>query len=50
VLREELLDSPGWSYPVAAQTADAVAPGDRVEVAQISARYGAGAATVLRLV
>ncbi|UWR74683.1 glycoside hydrolase/phage tail family protein [Phaeobacter inhibens] len=50
VLREELLDSPGWSYPVAAQTADAVAPGDRVEVAQVSARYGAGAATARRLV
>ena len=42
VLREEILTTPSWTYDLAAQAADGVAPGDRVEVAQLSARFGAG--------
>ncbi|MGR3759617.1 baseplate multidomain protein megatron [Roseobacteraceae bacterium NS-SX3] len=49
VLREETAASPAWSYTAAAQAADGAAAGDRVEVAQISARYGAGPAAVLEL-
>ena len=49
VLREEQLSQPSWVYAVSDQTTDAVAPGDQIEVAQISARYGAGAAGRLRL-
>ena len=42
VLREETLNTSGWSYLAATQTADgAVAPFD-IEVAQISTTYGAG--------
>jgi len=49
VLREEQLSQPSWVYAVSDQTTDAAAPGDQIEVAQISARYGAGAAGRLRL-
>lgn len=47
VLREATVTTPGWSYAEAEQTADALAPGDRFEVAQVSARYGAGLAAVM---
>ena len=50
VLREEVLATPSWTYDLAAQRADGVAPGDRVEVAQLSARYGAGLSSGLELV
>lgn len=44
VLREETAAAPGWAYPAAAQAADGVQAGDVLEVAQRSARYGAGPA------
>lgn len=44
LLREDIVTSPGWSYATSAQVADGALPGDRVEVAQISARFGAGLA------
>ncbi|QDI75948.1 MULTISPECIES: baseplate multidomain protein megatron [Leisingera] len=44
VLREETVAAPGWAYPAAAQAADGVQAGDVLEVAQRSARYGAGPA------
>jgi hypothetical protein len=44
VLREVTLSAPGWSYSVAMQVADGALPGDRVEVAQVSDRFGAGPA------
>jgi hypothetical protein len=47
VLREETAASPAWSYSTAQQAADGFAAGDRIEVAQLSARYGAGPAAVL---
>ncbi len=47
VLREETSASPQWSYSAASQAADGVSAGDRLEVAQLSARYGAGPAAVL---
>ncbi|MVO14736.1 baseplate multidomain protein megatron [Parasedimentitalea huanghaiensis] len=48
VLRGETLvgeysvNTPSWSYSPGAQVADGVIAGDRVEVTQISSRYGAG--------
>ncbi len=42
VLREETLSAPEWTYSTAAQTADGVVAPARIEVAQISARYGPG--------
>ena len=42
ILREETVTAPGWSYSAAAQTSDGVAPGDTIEVAQVSERYGPG--------
>jgi len=42
VLREETVTAPAWTYPAAAQAADGVSAGDRIEVAQISARFGPG--------
>ena len=42
VLREIYASSPSWTYSVADQLADGVIADDQVEVAQISARYGAG--------
>ncbi|UWQ47337.1 baseplate multidomain protein megatron [Leisingera aquaemixtae] len=44
VLREETVAAPGWTYPAAAQAADGVQAGDVLEVAQRSARFGAGPA------
>ena len=44
VLREETSGTPAWSYPAAAQAADGVEAGDVLEVAQRSARFGAGPA------
>ncbi|MQQ06959.1 host specificity protein [Epibacterium sp. SM1979] len=49
ILREEEVSQPSWSYSTAAQAADGVVPGDRVEVAQISALWGAGAAAIVGL-
>ena len=42
ILREETVTAPAWSYSAAAQTSDGVAPGDTIEVAQVSERYGPG--------
>lgn len=47
VLREEIAATPAWSYSAAQQAGDGFAPGDRIEVAQLSARYGAGPAAVI---
>ncbi|NIZ13735.1 glycoside hydrolase/phage tail family protein [Phaeobacter sp. HF9A] len=49
VLREERLTSANWSYSSAMQASDGVSAGDLVQVAQISARYGAGLAAELVL-
>lgn len=49
VLREERLSAPIWSYSAGDQLADGVGDGDQIEVAQISARFGAGAVATLRL-
>uniref|UniRef100_UPI000D69324E baseplate multidomain protein megatron n=1 Tax=Albibacillus kandeliae TaxID=2174228 RepID=UPI000D69324E len=42
ILRQESVTAPGWSYPVADQTADGLGPEAIIEVAQISARFGPG--------
>ncbi|WP_264213725.1 baseplate multidomain protein megatron [Leisingera thetidis] len=49
VLREETSAAPGWTYPAAAQAADGVQAGDVLEVAQLSARFGAGPAAQAEL-
>ena len=47
LLREDTAAVPQWSYSAAHQAADGFGPGARIEVAQISARYGAGPAAIL---
>ena len=48
VLREAVIFETEWIYSAAMQGEDAVLPGDRLQVAQVSDRYGAGfAAEVL---
>ena len=47
--REVLLDTPRWTYSTAARAADGVSGAFDVRVAQISATYGAGPATVLTI-
>jgi hypothetical protein len=47
LLREIWVSSPTWSYSAAEQTTDGVASGDQIEVAQLSARFGAGLAAEL---
>lgn len=42
VLREATVNTPNWTYAVTAQVVDGVAPPARIEVAQLSARYGPG--------
>jgi GTA TIM-barrel-like domain/Putative phage tail protein len=42
ILREAIIDAPMWTYAPADQTADTAAPPRRFEVAQVSARFGAG--------
>lgn len=42
VLREVQLSAPGWTYPAGLQAADGLQAGDRVGVAQVSDRFGAG--------
>ncbi|MFW8634286.1 baseplate multidomain protein megatron [Cribrihabitans pelagius] len=49
VLREAVSATPAWSYPSAAQAADGAVAGDVLEVAQLSARYGAGSAATVPL-
>ena len=44
LLGEYQVSSPGWTYGTGAQLADGASAGDQLEVAQISARYGAGLA------
>ena len=44
VLREDSVAGPAWTYDAAAQAADAALGAVEVEVAQLSARYGAGLA------
>jgi hypothetical protein len=50
VLREETLSAPGWSYSAVMQVADGALPGDRIEVAQVSDRFGAGLAAGAALI
>jgi hypothetical protein len=47
VLRELILTAPGWTYPAAVRAVDGA--GLTVEVAQISARFGAGAVARMTL-
>lgn len=47
--REVIAASPVWTYTVAMQAADGVTPGSRIEVAQLSASYGAGPVRQLAL-
>ena len=42
VLRDARVSTPAWVYAAAMQISDGASPGDVVQVAQISARYGAG--------
>ena len=42
VLREDSVGEPAWTYGAAAQAADAALGTVEIEVAQLSARYGAG--------
>ncbi|MAY85628.1 MAG: host specificity protein [Pseudooceanicola sp.] len=42
ILREVQVHQPGWTYGAAMQAADGFVAGDRIAVAQISARYGPG--------
>ena len=45
VLREHEVSTPSWVYSLTAQLADGTVAGDRIEVAQLSDRFGAGFAT-----
>ncbi|MCF6234363.1 MAG: glycoside hydrolase/phage tail family protein [Rhodobacteraceae bacterium] len=45
VLREVLVSTPEWDYPAADQASDGLVLPGRVEVAQVSARYGEGLAS-----
>jgi hypothetical protein len=47
LVREVVVDTPEWVYTAADQAADGGVAGRRVEVAQVSALYGAGAAAVV---
>lgn len=47
--REVTVSGPGWTYPVGQRLADGVTGPWRVEVAQVSDRFGAGAWRVLEL-
>jgi hypothetical protein len=42
ILREEPTTAPGWTYPIAAQTVDGIVGPYRIDVAQVSDRFGAG--------
>jgi hypothetical protein len=42
VLRETTVTTPGWTYSAAMQATDGVGAGGRIEVAQVSARFGPG--------
>ena len=50
LLGEYFTSTPTWPYTAGAQIADGAISGDQIEVAQISARYGAGLAGRLVLV
>ncbi|MDE4172634.1 glycoside hydrolase TIM-barrel-like domain-containing protein [Phaeobacter sp. PT47_59] len=49
LLREAISTTAEWTYTTLMQAADGAAPGDRIEVAQLSDRYGAGFAAVAEL-
>ena len=49
VLREETVTAPAWTYLLADQIADGAMPGDVVDVAQISDRFGPGLAAQVAL-
>jgi len=49
VLREELLTSPAWSYSASQAQSDGAGAQISVEVAQVSAIYGAGAFAVTEM-
>ncbi|WP_272002130.1 hypothetical protein [Roseovarius sp. ZX-A-9] len=40
--REDIVTAPHWTYTAAAKSADGVTGGYEVQVAQISAKFGAG--------
>ncbi len=42
LLREDIVTAPHWTYTAAAKSADGVSGGYEVQVAQISAKFGAG--------
>ncbi len=50
VLREEITDTPGWTYSNAAQAQDGLTGAFTVQVAQVSALYGAGVFARLEVV
>jgi hypothetical protein len=49
LLREVTTTQPSWTYPAALQAVDGAGPLTRIEVAQISASFGAGPARALTL-
>ena len=50
LVREQLLDAPGWLYPADLMVADGADGGFAIEVAQLSDRFGAGALARLDVV
>lgn len=50
LLGEYTVSNPVWNYLVSDQTLDGALAGDQIEVAQVSARYGAGLAARVTLV
>jgi hypothetical protein len=49
LLREVTTTQPGWTYPATLQAVDGAGPLTRIEVAQVSASFGAGPARALTL-
>ena len=49
LLREVAVTEPGWTYSASLQLADGATSSTRIEVAQISASFGAGPARALTL-
>jgi hypothetical protein len=49
LLREVTTTQPGWTYPATLQAVDGAGPLTRIEVAQVSASFGAGPARSITL-
>ncbi len=49
VVREVTLGSPGWTYPAATRLSDGITAAFRIEVAQLSDRFGAGLFTGIEI-